>query len=57
MLPAMQSYLKRESDCREKFEKVFEFVRKNEKILHPAFDVSTFIKVMHWRINEAEGKS
>jgi hypothetical protein len=57
MLPAMESYLKRKQDCREKFEKLFDFLRKKEKILHPAFDVSTFIKVMQWRINEVEGRA
>lgn len=57
LLPAFTSYLKREPDCKEKFEKVFEFVRKNEKTLHPAFDVSTFMKVLNWRINEAQGIS
>ncbi|MCM8759926.1 MAG: DUF4838 domain-containing protein [Candidatus Omnitrophica bacterium] len=55
MLPAYLLYLKRLPDCEQKFDKIFEFVRKNEKILHPALDVSTFIKVLQWRINEAKG--
>ncbi len=57
LLPAYSAYLNRAPDCKEKFEKVFEFVRKNEKTLHPAFDVSTFMKVLQWRINEAQGIS
>ncbi|MCM8822883.1 MAG: DUF4838 domain-containing protein [Candidatus Omnitrophica bacterium] len=55
MFPAFSSYLARSPECRENFERVFEFLRKKEKILHPALDVSTFIKVLQWRINEAEG--
>ncbi|MGC8805896.1 MAG: hypothetical protein ACP5QD_08195, partial [Candidatus Ratteibacteria bacterium] len=55
LLPAMLCYLYRSSECRKKFEELFEFLRKNEKILHPALDVSTYIKVLQWRVNEAEG--
>ncbi|MCX7704775.1 MAG: DUF4838 domain-containing protein [bacterium] len=57
LLPAYKSYLNRSPDCEKNFERVFEFVRKNEKIIHPALDVSTFIKVLQWRINEAKGIS
>ncbi|HXK44704.1 MAG TPA: hypothetical protein PL060_02030, partial [bacterium] len=57
LLPAMLNYLQRTSECRQKFEQVFEFLRKNEKILHPALDVSTYIKVLQWRVNEAEGNT
>lgn len=55
LIPAYSAYLRRSSDCREKFERAFDFVKKNEKILHPALDVSTFTGVLRWRINEAEG--
>ncbi|MGB9643126.1 MAG: DUF4838 domain-containing protein [Candidatus Ratteibacteria bacterium] len=55
LLPAMLCYLYRSSECRKKFEELFEFLRKNEKILHPALDVSTYIKVLQWRVNEAKG--
>jgi len=57
LLPAMLNYLQRTSECRQKFEQVFEFLRKNEKILHPTLDVSTYIKVLQWRVNEAEGNT
>ncbi|MCM8789110.1 MAG: hypothetical protein NC907_04905, partial [Candidatus Omnitrophica bacterium] len=57
MLPAFSSYLARSPECRENFERVIEFLRKKEKILHPVLDVSTFINVLQWRVNEAEGIS
>ncbi len=57
MLPAFYSYLLREENCEKEFEKVLDYLRKKEKIIHPALDVSTFIKVLQWRINEAKGIS
>lgn len=54
LLPAYEAYLNRAPDCRAKFEQGFEFLWKNEKNLHPVLDVSTLIKVLKWRIHEAE---
>jgi len=54
LLPAYEAYLNRTPDCRAKFEAAFEFLQKSEKTLHPVLDVSTLIKVLKWRIHEAE---
>ena len=56
LVPAMEAYLKRSPDCREKFEALFTHLWKKEKFLHPVLDVSTYVKVLQWRINEAENK-
>ena len=54
LLPAYEAYLQRSPDCRAKFERGFEYLQKNEKSLHTVLDVSTLIKVLKWRIHEAE---
>ncbi len=54
-LPALDSYLKRSKDCRNKFEKYFTYLWKQEKNLHHAFDITSYVNVLKWRINEAEG--
>lgn len=54
-LPALEAYLKRAPDCRNKFEKYFVELWKQEKNLHHAFDIYSYINALKWRINEAEG--
>ncbi|MEM2110617.1 MAG: DUF4838 domain-containing protein [Candidatus Bathyarchaeia archaeon] len=56
LLPAFEAYLERSSDCRKRFHKVFDFLWRNEKELHPALDVWMFIKVLRRRIIEVESK-
>ncbi len=52
LIPAYDAYLTRSSDCKKQFEDVFEFLRKNEKTLHPAFDISTFMGVLRGKLSE-----
>jgi len=54
LIPAFRAYLSRAEDCRERFEKAFDFLWRREKDLHEGLDVSTFVKVQGWRINELE---
>jgi hypothetical protein len=56
-IPAFEAYLRRSPECRSRFEKVSDYVWRNEEQLHEAFDAATFLKVQQWRVNEAEGRS
>lgn len=53
-IPAVEAFLKRDPDCRARFEAVFEYLRKKEALVHPDLDVFAFIKVAKWYIFEAE---
>ena len=54
LIPAFGAYLACSADCRQKFEKVFDFLHKNERLLHPALDVDAFVSVLQQRVNEVE---
>ena len=57
LLPTYAGLLKRSPDCRMMFETAFKFLWEKEKYLHPVLDVSTFIKVTKWRIDERKNAS
>ncbi|MHB9108918.1 MAG: DUF4838 domain-containing protein [Armatimonadota bacterium] len=53
-IPAVEAFLRRDPDCRTKYEALFEYLRKKEALIHPDLDVFAFIKVAKWYIYEAE---
>ena len=53
-IPAVEAFLKRDPDCRSRYEALFEYLRKKEALVHPDLDVFAFIKVARWFIYEAE---
>lgn len=56
LLPAYEAYLHCSDQTAEKFQAVFDYLWKQEKTLHPALDVDTFIKVLQWRVNEVKAE-
>jgi len=54
LLPAFRAYLEASPDTRQRFELAGEFLRRTEKTVHPALDVSTCLKVFQWRVNELD---
>lgn len=54
LIPAMEAYLQASPTCSARFQKVFDFLQRREKILHPVLDVSTCVGVLKWRVHEME---
>jgi hypothetical protein len=57
LLPAFEAYLHRSPYVRQRFEKAFDFLWETERELHPVLDAATLVKVLKWRIHEAETSS
>lgn len=53
-IPAMEAYLRRDLACRERFEQVFDYLRRKERLVHPDLDVFAFIKVAQWCVGDLE---
>ena len=54
MIPAVEAYLRRDPECRQRYEAVFEYTRCHEAIVHPDLDVFELIKVLKGYINDME---
>lgn len=54
LIPAYEAYLTCSADGRQKFEKVFDFLYRNEGLLHSALDVDAFVGVLQQRVREVE---
>ena len=54
LIPAVEAYLKRDPECRKKYEAVFDYVRRHEAVVHPDLDVFELIKVLKGWVVEME---
>jgi hypothetical protein len=54
LIPALEAYLRRDPACRARYEAVFDYVRRQEPVVHPVLDVFEFIKVSKGRVDEME---
>ena len=54
LLPAYTLYLKLAPQTRQAFEKAIEYLKRNEKQLHPVLDVHMAARVMDRRVREIE---
>lgn len=53
-IPAVDAFLTRAPDGRARYEALFEFLRRQERVVHPDLDVFAYIKVAKWQIHEIE---
>jgi hypothetical protein len=54
LIPALDAYLTCEPDCGRKYEVVFDYVRRQEKVVHPALDVWQCVRVLGAYVSSME---